>query len=166
MSYTRESTDTLYRGNRRWSGNFGKVWVDGSLMFEIKSFEAKITLDREDVIIGQSKDSKVTSLTGEGTITILKVFNRGFSQFLENIKKGYDVRVTIVAALNDADMLNSGEERIKISNVWFNDIDMMHFTKGEVVETEMNFGFTPEDAEYLSTVEVQQAIPTLTSGNG
>ena len=164
MSYTRESTDTLYRGRNRWSGNFGKVWVDGSLMFEIKSFEAKITLDREDVIIGQSKDSKVTSLTGEGTITILKVFNRGFSQFLENIKKGYDVRVTIVAALNDADMLNSGEERIKISNVWFNDIDMMHFTKGEVVETEMNFGFTPEDAQYLSTVEVQQAIPTLTGG--
>ena len=154
MSYTRESTDVTYRGRRRWSGNFGRVWVDNSLMFEISAFEAKITPDREDVIIGQSKDSKIVSLTGEGTITIKKVFNRGFSDYVENLKKGYDVRVTIIAALNDPDMLNDGEERIQIENVWFNEVDVMHFTKGEVVESELPFGFTPEDLSYTSIVNV------------
>lgn len=152
MAYTRESTDVTYRGRRRWSGNFGRVWVDNSLLFEIVSFEAKVTPDREDVIIGQSKDSKIVSLTGEGTITIKKVFNRGFSEYLENLKSGQDVRVKIVAALNDPDMLNSGEERIEIDNVWFNELDIMHFTKGEVVETEIPFGFTPEDLKYIYVV--------------
>ena len=152
MAYTRETTDVTYRGLRRWSGNFGRVWVYNSLLFEIVSFEAKVTPDREDVIIGQSKDSKIVSLTGEGTITIKKVFNRGFREYMENLKSGYDVRVKIVASLKDPDMLNSGEERIEIENVWFNEVDIMHFAKGEVVETEIPFGFTPEDLKYVSVV--------------
>ena len=150
----REETDVTYRGNRRWNGNFGRVWVNGDLLFEINSFECKVTADREDVIIGQSKDSKIVSLTGEGTITIKKVFNRGFSTYMENLKAGHDVRFTIVAALSDPDMINAQKERISIENVWFSELDIMHFTKGEVVETEIPFGFTPEDLTYLETVNI------------
>ena len=69
----RDATDVLYRGNRRWSGNFGRIWIEGSLIFDIESFECKVTMDREDVIIGQSKDSKIVGLTGEGTITVKRV---------------------------------------------------------------------------------------------
>lgn len=163
MAYTRETTDVTYRGRRRWSGNFGRCWIDNSLLFEIVSFEAKVTPDREDVIIGQSKDSKIVSLTGEGTITIKKVFNRGFKDYLENLNSGHDVRCKIVAALNDPDMVDSGEERIEIDNVWFNELDVMHFTKGEVVETEIPFGFTPEDLKYISVVTATD-VPTLVSG--
>ena len=150
----RDETDVTYRGNRRWNGNFGRVWVNGDLLFEINAFECKVTADREDVIIGQSKDSKIVSLTGEGTITIKKVFNRGFSTYMENLKAGHDVRFTIVAALSDPDMINAQKERISIENVWFSELDIMHFTKGEVVETEIPFGFTPEDLTYLETVNI------------
>ena len=150
----REETDITYRGNRRWNGDWGKVYVNGTLIFELQSFECKVTADREDVIIGQSKDSKVVSLTGEGNITIKKVFNRGFAEYLENLKAGHDVRFNIVAVLSDPDMLKQQNERISIENVWFDDIDVMHFTKGEVVETEIPFHFTPEDLRYLETVEL------------
>lgn len=160
MAYTRSSEDVTYRGRRRWSGNFGRVWIDESLLFEISAFELKVTPDRENVIIGQSKDSKIVSLTGEGTITIKKVFNRGFREYLENLKAGYDVRCKLVAALNDPDMLNSGEERIEVENVWFNEVDVMHFTKGEVVETEIPFGFTPEDLKYISVVSKTDSTDT------
>lgn len=167
MSYTRSSYDTTYTGRRRWSGNFGRVWlVNGttsSLLFEIVSFEAKVTPDREDVIVGQSKDSKIVSLTGEGTIVIQKVFNRGFKDYLNDIKKGHDVRVKIVATLSDPDMVNAGEERIEIDNVWFNEIDIMHFAKGEVVETEIPFGFTSEDCSFVSTVELSDTTTTIPS---
>jgi len=159
----RETSDITYRGRRRWNGNFGRVWVDSSLLFEIVSFEAKITPDRDDVIIGQSKDSKIVSLTGEGTITIKKVFNRGFREYVNNLKNGYDVRVKIVASLQDPDMLNAGEERIEIDNVWFNEVDVMHFAKGEVVETEMPFGFTPEDLSYSNVVSSGTTVSTTTS---
>ena len=156
MTYVREQTDIDYRGRRRWSGNYGRVWLDGALLFEIVSFEAKITLDREDVIIGNSKDSKVVSMTGEGTITIKKVFNRGFQDYLEKQKAGQDARFTIIADLADPDMLNQGREKIKLENVWINELDIMHFTKGEVVETEIPFAWTPEDTVYLSTVELEE----------
>ena len=159
----RAETDITYRGRRRWSGNYGRVYIDGVMIFEISAFSAKVTLDREDVIIGNSKDSKVVSMTGEGTITIKKVFNRGFKVYLDNQKDGHDVRFTIIATLDDPDMLNSGEERIKLENTWFNEIDLMTFEKGAVVETEIPFGFTPEDASYESTVELEDnaVIPSI-----
>ncbi len=149
----RDEEDITYRGNRRWNGNWGRVWVNNDLLFEIQSFECTVTLDREDVIIGQSKDSKVVSMTGEGTIVIKKVFNRGFHTYMENQKAGHDVRFSLVAALSDPDMINAQKERISIDNIWFNELDIMHFAKGEVVETEIPFGFTPEDLSYLETVE-------------
>ena len=151
-SYKREATDITYRGRRRWSGNYGRVWIDGDMIFEISAFEIKVVADREDVIIGNSKDSKVVSLTGEGTLTIKKVFNRGFKIMLNNWKKGRDPRMTLVGSLRDPDMNNFGEERIEVTNLWFNELDIMHFTKGEVVETEIPFGFTPEDLKYIKIV--------------
>lgn len=152
-SYVRDQEDIDYRGNRRWSGNYGRVWIDGSMIFEISAFEIKVVADREDVIIGNSKDSKVVSLTGEGTLTIKKVFNRGFKIMLNNWKKGRDLRLTLVGVLRDPDMNGSGEERIEVTNLWFNELDVMHFTKGEVVETEIPFGFTPEDLSYTKVVQ-------------
>jgi len=149
----RDWQDTAYRGNRRWSGNWGRVWIDNVLIFEIESFEAKITNDRDDVIIGQSKDSKIVSLTGEGTITIKRVLDSGISAYWESVKAGHDTRFTIVGAIKDPDMVKGQEQRIQIENVWLNEVDVMHFTKGEVVETEIPFGFTPEDVRFLSTVQ-------------
>lgn len=153
FAFSRDSEDTTYRGNRRWSGNWGRVWIDNDLVFELNAFELKVVADRDDVIIGQSKDSKIVSLTGEGSMTIKKVFNRGFKDMLEKWEAGNDVRVALVGSLKDPDMLNEGEERIEVSNLWFNELDIMHFTKGEVVETEIPFGFTPEDLKYAKTVE-------------
>lgn len=154
FSRERDSTDITYRGNRRWSGSYGRVWINSDLLFELSSFECKVVLDREDVFIGISKDSKVVSLTGEGTITIKKVFNRGFATYLENQKAGHDVRFSLVAALDDPDMIDEQEERIQIENVWFNESDIMHFEKAAVVETEIPFGFTAQDLSYIKTVEM------------
>lgn len=149
----RDSEDVTYRGRRRWNGNHGRVWWDGLLLFEISKFNAKVTSDREDVIIGNSKDSKITSLTGEGSFTIKSVINRNINQYLEEWKAGHDPRATLVGLLEDPDMVAGQKERCSIDNVWFKELSLMDFEKGKVVEKEFPFGFTPEDASFIETVD-------------
>ena len=152
--FARDSEDVTYRGRRRWSGNHGMVWLGNNKIFEHKSFEAKVVFNRETVIIGNSEDSKVTSIAGEGEIVIINVINRGFSEYLEEQKAGRDPRFTIVAKHEDPDMLNAGKERIMIDNVTFDELTLMQFEKGAVRETTIPFKFTPEDANYIETVEL------------
>lgn len=148
----RDVEDVTYRGRRRWNGNHGRVWWDGKLLFEISKFEAKVTSDREDVIIGNSKDSKITSLTGTGSFTIKSVINRNINDYLEEWKAGHDPRANIVGLLEDPDMVDGQKERCSIDNVWFTELMLMSFEKGKVVEKEFPFGFTPEDASFIETV--------------
>lgn len=152
--FARDPEDVTYRGRRRWSGNYGMIWLDGDKVFEHKSFNAKVVINKEDVPIGTSTDRKVTGLAGEGEIVIVNVFNRGFKKYLEDQKAGHDTRFTIVAKHEDPDMLKAGKERISIDNVWFDEIMLMQFEKGAVRETTIPFGFTPEDVKYLETVEL------------
>ena len=150
--FWRDSEDIEYRGRRRWAGNWGRLWIDGEMIFEIQAFEIRVTAERDDVIIGQSRDSKITQLVGEGTITIKKVFDRGYRQLLEDWKAGHDTRFTFVGSMKDPDTIHEGETRIEVVNCWFNEIPILHFTKGEVVEDELEFGFTPEDLSYTNIV--------------
>lgn len=142
----RSPFDVQYRGRRRWNGSHGKVWWDNELLFEIEKFEVNVDPQREDVLIGNSVDSKIVSLKGTGTITIKSVINRNLNKFLEEWKAGHDPRTTLVGLLEDPDMIDAQKERVSIDNVWFNKLDLMSFEKGKVVEKEYPFGFTPEDA--------------------
>lgn len=185
--YSRGVEETTYRGRRRLSGNFGRVWLqargdyersgnagdsktdtDYTLLFEIQSFEAKITADREDVIIGQSKDSKIVSLTGEGTITLKKVFTRGLHGMLNAFKKGHDIRLRLVGTIADPDAVKNEEETVVIDNIWLNEIDLMRFEKGTVIEQTIPFGFTPDDVYYADTIDIgddfSKTLSPTTSG--
>lgn len=149
----RDVEDVKYRGRRRWNGSHGRVWWDGELLFEIAKFEAKVTADREDVLIGNSKDSKITSLTGEGSFTIKSVINRNINRYLEEWKNGHDPRATLVGLIDDPDAVEGQKERSIIDNVWFNELVLLAFEKGQVVEKEFTFGFTPQDASFVETVD-------------
>ena len=149
----RAAEDVKYRGRRRWNGSHGRVWWDGEMLFEIAKFEAKVTADREDVLIGNSKDSKITSLTGQGSFTIKSVINRNINRYLEEWKNGHDPRATLVSLIDDPDAVEGQKERCILDNVWFNELLLMAFEKGQVVEKEFTFGFTPEDAAFVETVD-------------
>ena len=149
----RDVEDVKYRGRRRWNGSHGRVWWDGELLFEIAKFEAKVTADREDVLVGNSKDSKITSLTGSGSFTIKSVINRNINRYLEEWKNGHDPRATLVGLIDDPDAVEGQKERSIIDNVWFNELVLLAFEKGQVVEKEFTFGFTPQDASFVETVD-------------
>ena len=140
----RATQDVTYRGRRRWNGSHGKVWWDGELLFEISKYECKVIVNREDVLIGNSVDSKIVSLQGQGSFTIKSVINRNISR---------DPRATLVGLIDDPDAVDGQKERCSVDNVWFNELTLLAFEKGQVVEKEYPFGFTPEDAQFIETVE-------------
>jgi len=143
------------RGNNQINGSWGQVWMDGELVFEVESFEAKVTANRETVIIGMDEDSKLTGLKGEGAIKVKKVFDRGKKALLEAWKKGEDPRSTLVGKLKDPDTVGKQSSRVSIGNVWFDELTLMQFEQAKKLEDEYKFGFTPSDADYLDTIDVQ-----------
>lgn len=140
------------RGNQTISGAYGTLWLNNEKIAELKSIEAKITAERTDVQLGLSVDSKVVALKGEGTLVIHKVYSRG-KKIIEDWLKGNDVRSRIVTSIQDPDSPGKQEERVSIDNVWFNSIDLVKFTRGEAVEEEMPFGFTPGDVKYENSIK-------------
>lgn len=140
------------RGNKKLTGGYGKLWVDNELIAEFSAVTASITANREDVQIGMSVDSKITSFTGEGTLTLNKVYSRA-NKILKNWKKGNDTRSKIVFSILDPDAVGGQEERVSIDNVWFNTLNIINATKGEAISEEMPFGFTPEDVEYEGEIK-------------
>lgn len=85
------------RGNRVIAGSKGQLWLNGELLAELKSFELKITFNRETVQMAGSydEDSKVTSISCEGTIVLNKVYSRE-SDFIAAFKNGNDTPFSII----------------------------------------------------------------------
>ncbi len=143
------------RGNNQINGTWGQVWWNGELIFELESFEAKVIAEREDVVIGMDKDSKLVGLKGEGSMKVKKVFSRGKKKFLDAWKKGEDPRSTLVSKLKDPDTVGKQSERVSIGNVWFDELTLIQFEQGKKGEDEYKFGFTASDADFIDTIEVQ-----------
>jgi len=143
------------RGNEQINGTWGQVWLDGELVFELDSFEAKVSANRETVTIGMSEDSKLVGLKGEGSMKVKKVLSRGKKKLLDAWKNGEDPRSTIVTKLKDPDTIGKQSERISLGNVWFDELTLTQFELAKKLEDEYKFGFTPSDADYLDTIDVQ-----------
>ena len=129
-------------------------YYDGVLKAADRKIEKlQKSLNREEVQIGMSKDSKITSLSGEGTFTIKKVYSRGKKKILEAWNKGKDPRSTFVCKLKDPDTPKGQSERVTIDNVWFNELLLQQFEQGTPCEEEYSFGFTPSDASFVDEIK-------------
>lgn len=145
-------------GYRQINGSFGQIWWDGELVFELSSFNAEITANRDKVQMAGSldEDSKITSLSGEGSMKIKKVFSRGIKRLLNAWKAGEDPRSQLVGKLADPDTKGKASERVVINNVWFTKLTLMDFEAGKLLEQEFPFGFTPGDVDFPDTIPIQE----------
>ena len=127
---------------RVMNGKWGMVYLDGEPVYETDSYEAKLTIEREDVdFVGQmAKDSKMTGITGEWSMKIKKVFSRGVQLLSEKIKKGHDVRIQIISKIDDPDAY--GAERLVVENAWFNGLTLQKFENAKMIDEEYSGGFT------------------------
>lgn len=146
------ATQDIIRGNQTISGAFGTLWVDNEKVMEVKKFEAKVIANRVEVQLGLSVDSKIVGLKGEGTFEVAKVYSRA-KKIFEAWKKGEDKRGRIISKISDPDTPGKQEERVSFDNVWFNELTIASFSKGEVIGESFPFGFTPNDAEYENEIK-------------
>ena len=141
----------VIRGHRTLSGTWGEVWINGEKIFELSKIEMKVTANREDVQLGLSVDSKITGLKGEGSYTVKKVYTRA-KAILESWAKGQDKRVNIIAKLQDPDTTGGQVERWSCDNVWHNELPVVNWEKGGIIEEEISIGFTPTDLQNLDAI--------------
>lgn len=151
--YTRDGAELAYRGKRRIVGNYGRVTMNGLLIFELKSFSSKVTADREDIYIGNAVEQKITGLKGEGEMTIQHVITRNFDEMLYKWQRGHDPILELIGEIADPDTLNGGIERVKFGYIWINELEILKFEKGAVVEKTIPFGFNPNDVTYESVIQ-------------
>ena len=134
------------------SGTWGEVWLDGDKVSEGYGLQAKVSFNKEDIALcGQmASDKKVTSIECTGSLRMHKVTSRMALAIGENIRKGKDVRFTIVSKLKDPDAY--GAERVVLSNVSFDDLTLADWEAKSVGKVECPFTFT--DYEFLDEIGV------------
>lgn len=133
-------------GARVVNGSFGRLWVDNKEIMEVTEITANITADREEVQFGLGKDSKMVSLSGEGSFSVKKVYSRA-GEVLKDWVKGKDKRVKLTFQIADPDTENEQIERWTIKEIWFTSLQIAGFTKGAVVGEEFPFGFNPTNVD-------------------
>ena len=130
--------------NKILRGNFGALWINNEEVAEVKTFEAKVTLEYAELdIMGKmGKYQRNTGFTGEGTMVLHKINSRIIKLVGEELQDGKLPEIKIVAKL--ADPTADGEERVVFTNVTVDELMLMKFENKELREEEVPFKF----AEY------------------
>ena len=130
-----------YKENRVINGTFGRVWVNDEDRANIKSFEAKLNLNYEDINIAEELGTqrKYMGYSGEGTATFNKFDSYFIKLLAEGIRTGNMPEVNIVGKL--ADPAAYGAERIKLYDVTFDEAMLMKFESKTITEESMPFKF-------------------------
>ena len=135
------------------SGSFGKLYIDGRNVAEISEFTGKLSLEGKDVLLSNGETGKKnTSSSFEVTIKLQKVFSEEL-KILENIIAGkLNIYCDLNVEIDDPDAL--GAEAISISKCLFTgDIDILSFTKGELLEREITLSAQPSNIDILESIE-------------
>lgn len=128
--------------NKILRGSFGGVWLNNEELGNIKSFEAKVTLEYEDVdIIGDlGKHKRYMGFVGEGTMTLHKI-DSSIAQLLnEGIQNGDLPEIKIIGKLDDPTAY--GSERVELTGVTINELMALKFENKGLLEEEVPFSFS------------------------
>ena len=127
------------------NGTHGTVFLDGEEVAEVKSFQAKLEFQKEEVKIAgkMATGTKYMGYSGKGSLALHKVNSRMIKAIGEQIKEGKEPRFTIIGKLADPD--SDGVERIAINNVSFDDLTLFDFEVCALGQTESPFTFTNYD---------------------
>ena len=125
--------------NKIIRGTFGRLWIDGELLANIKSFEAKATMKYETVEINGEfcEQQRYTGYSLAGTMTMHKINTLMANKVKAGMVNGQMPQIKLVGALADVD--SNGSERVEIYNVTFDEVTLLKFETGTVGEEEVPF---------------------------
>lgn len=140
-----------FNHNKVLRGTFGKVWVDGERLSNVKSFEAKAALDYEDMIVngdfGTKKRYMGYSITG--TMVLHKFDSFILKKYQAAIMTGELPDMTIVAALDDPTAY--GAERVQLRDITLDEVTLAKFENKTLTEEEVPFA--AGSYEFLDLIE-------------
>ncbi len=132
------------------NGTWGKVWLDSDYMAQATALQAKFKLTKTDVTQTGTlaKGQKITGIEGTGTLKLNKTSSYFISKLLSDIKQGKSPAITIISDLDDPTV--SGNERIKLTGVTFDELTLADWEAGKLGEE--SYAFTFEDAELIDAI--------------
>lgn len=128
--------------NKKINGTFGEVWVDDYYMAEVTGLQAKVTIEKEEVVQTGSleKGYKVTGLDCKGTVKLNKISSFFIEKIGENLKAGKQTACTIITKL--ADPAADGVERVKLTGCTFDELTLADWEAKKLGEESYPFTFT------------------------
>jgi len=136
--------------NKLLSGNGGTIWLDGELMGNVKSVEAKISGSFSDV---QCCGDPATypgyeGYTAEGTLEFYKVNSDIAVKYAKAFETGDIPSAKIITKVNNP--ATGRSERWAINGVVFTEIAVAKFEAHKIIEDSLPFKFI--SAENLETL--------------
>ncbi len=142
----------LENADRKLSGSFGYLEVDGVEWAEISGFQLSAEIGYADVNVGMEIEKKMITRKGTGNITLHKVFSRA-QPLLDTLKAGKAPRINIVAWVEDPDAEGGKVERVSVKNAKFTTLNIMQFKHGEAIDQEFPFECRVDNIEFLDAIE-------------
>lgn len=138
-----------FRDEQVISGTHGELWIEGEQMAEVKGFEAKVEIEKEDIKKARqlATGSKMKGFKCTGTMTLHKVDSSMLERISDSIKAGKNPVFKLLSSLNDPAAL--GAERIVIKDAKFDTLILANWKVDEIGEQEYPFTFTDWDLKDL-----------------
>jgi hypothetical protein len=129
------------------NGAFGRLYMDGTEMAEIKDAEANLENEYEDVNLhGGKKGQKLKSTNGKGKFTFHKVDSWELKKFFNKNKNMMAVDFMLELEVDDPDAL--GAERITISECELSgNLNLFKMSRDSLIEKEIEFWFDKDSVE-------------------
>lgn len=124
------------------NGTYGSVWINGELWAEVDTFEAKVTINYEDINFANdgSTHKKATGWAGEGTMTIKKIYSRVQNAMANAIRAGVYPRFVLVGKIADPDAF--GTQRVALHDVTMDEFLLLKFEQKTMGSEEIPFKFS------------------------
>jgi len=125
--------------NKVIRGTFGRVWVNNELIANVKSFEAKVTLDYEDIHVNGEfgVQKRYMGYSIAGTMTIHKIGSEVLRLYGAGMMNGQLPEIKVDAALADPD--SAGAQRVVLYDVLFDEATLAQFENHTVLEESIPF---------------------------
>lgn len=126
--------------NKYWNGSNGNLWVNDSDFDKVKSFEVKMTIEWEEVPDGLTKERVLMGYAYEGSFNYRKT-DKNHAVIMDLIFEDYtNGIVTDVSIIGKAyNKATNTVERIKISGITFDELQLQKWEEKSLTEVEMAF---------------------------
>lgn len=118
--------------NKIIRGTFGRLYVNGQNLANVKSFEAKATINYETVDINGDlcQQRRMTGYSLAGTMTLHKIDSFIARTIGDGLTTGVLPKIKIVGVVADPD--SDGSERVEIYDVTLDEVTLLAFTNASV----------------------------------